>query len=68
MFIELLLLDDAVSLRFLFLAIIIAGIQIAIAVLGNFNGGRLEQYVPCVLEEYDIINRTLLDNSTFPVS
>ncbi len=49
-------------------AVVIAGLQISIAVLGDFNGGQLEEYLPCVLEEYEATNRTLPVNSTFPVS
>lgn len=51
-----------------FLVIIVSGLQIAITVLGQFNSARLEDYVPCVMEQLSLLNQSLPDNSTFPVS
>ena len=48
--------------------VIIAGLQITIAIVGKFQEGRLEEYVECVEKQYNQSNMTLADNSTFPVS
>ena len=48
--------------------VIIAGLQITIAIVGDFQGGRLIEYVECVEKQYNQSNMTLPDNSTFPVS
>lgn len=53
---------------FSLLVIIVSGLQIAIAVLGQFNSRRLEDYVPCVTKQLSLLNESLPDNSTFPVS
>ena len=50
---------------------VITGIQIAIAVLGQFRDSHLEEYVDCLEESLQSefnANISIADNATFPVS
>ena len=49
-------------------AVLVVGLQVAIAVLGNFRSGRLEKYVGCFEDSIGYGNGTLPSNITFPVS
>ena len=52
-----------------FPAALVVGFQVAIAVLGNFRRGRLEEYVACFEESIGYDNGSELPaNLTFPVS
>jgi hypothetical protein len=47
-------------------AALVVGCQVAIAVLGNFRSGRLEEYVECFEESIELDNGSLPLNVTFP--
>ena len=52
-----------------FVAGLVVGLQVAIAVLGNFRSGRLEEYVNCFEESIGYgSGNELPANITFPVS